>query len=356
MTGPDSTELTPHGSRSVILTVAEIIDETPDARSIVFELPDTAKEAFTQYKSGQFLTLRIPSEQTGSVARCYSLASSPGRDELPKVTVKRTVGGYGSNWVCDNLSAGSQIEVLPPSGVFTPRSINEPLLLIAAGSGVTPVMSILKTALASGSSTIAFFYANRSPEDVIFADELRELQTAHADRLVVIHWLETLQGLPRAESLATIFGAFRGHAAYMCGPGPFMDTVHQALHTAGFAHHDVHAEVYNSLSGDPFVDVVLDEVSAEEQADAATVEVQLDGETHELTWPRTRTLIEIMLEAGLDAPYSCQEGECGSCACTLTDGSVEMDNSGALDPEDIADGYILGCQAHPTSDRLRVEF
>ena len=97
-------------------------------------------------------------------------------------------------------------------------------------------------------------------------------------------------------------------------------------------------------------------MSEEEQAGAATVEVELDGETHTLTWPRSRTLVDIMLAAGLDAPYSCQEGECGSCACTLTEGSVDMDNAGALDPEDIEDGYILGCQAHPTSDTLKVEF
>lgn len=349
-------DLTPHGSRSVILTVAAVIDETTDARSIVFEIPDTAKAAFTEYRPGQFLTLRIPSDTTGSVARCYSLASAPGTDPLPKVTVKRTIDGYGSNWVCDNLSAGSQIEVLAPSGVFTPRSVDEPLLLLAAGSGVTPVMSILKSALATGSAPIVFFYANRSADDVIFAAELRDLQTRHPDRLTLIHWLESLQGLPTDRALATAFTPYVGHTAYMCGPAPFMAAVHTALDTAGFAHHDVHAEVYNSLSGDPFADVQLEEVSAADEADAATVSVELDGETHELKWPRKRSLIDIMLEAGIDAPYSCQEGECGSCAATLTEGTVEMDNPGALDPEDINDGYILGCQAHPTSDNLRIEF
>ncbi|NDZ94361.1 ferredoxin--NADP reductase [Streptomyces sp. SID6673] len=350
------TELTPHGSRSVILTVAEVIDETADARSVVFEIPDTLTESFTDYKPGQFLTLRIPSDQTGSVARCYSLASAPGTDKLPKVTVKRTVDGYGSNWVCDNLTAGAQIEVLPPSGAFTPKELDTELLLIAAGSGVTPVMSILKAALHGGSARVTFFYANRGVDDVIFADELRELQQAHADRLTVIHWLESLQGLPSHEVLATTFRPYSEHAAYMCGPGPFMDAVHKGLAGAGFPHHNVHTEVYNSLSGDPFADVELDEVSEAEDAEAATVEVELDGETHSLRWPRKRSLVDIMLAAGLDAPYSCQEGECGSCACTLSEGTVEMENTGALDPEDIADGYILGCQAHPTSDSLKIEF
>lgn len=350
------TELTPHGSRSVILTVAEIIDETADAKSVVFEVPDSHREAFTDYKPGQFLTLRIPSDQTGSVARCYSLASAPGTDDQPKVTVKRTVDGYGSNWVCDNLSAGSQVEVLPPSGVFTPKELDTELLLIAAGSGVTPVMSILKSALASGTRRVTFFYANRGVDDIIFRDELRELQIANPDRLTLIHWLESLQGLPNERTLATAFRAYADHTAYLCGPGPFMDAVHKGLAAAGFPHTNVHTEVYNSLSGDPFVDVELDEVSESEEAEAATVEVELDGETHTLKWPRKRSLIDVMLAAGLDAPYSCQEGECGSCAATLTQGTVEMDNSGALDPDDIADGYILGCQSHPTSDTLHVEF
>lgn len=351
------TELTPHSSRSAILTVAEVIDETADARSIVFEVPEAHSDKFSDYLSGQFLTLRIPSEQTGSVARCYSLSSAPGRDELLKVTVKRTADGYGSNWICDNLAAGSQIESLPPSGVFTPANIHAPLLLIAAGSGVTPVMSILKTALATGTGPITFFYANRAEQDVIFAAELRELQAANPGRLTVVHWLESLQGRPTAKALATFFKPMAGtHSAYICGPGPFMDAVHEGLAKAKFDHHEVHTEVYNSLSGDPFEDVELEEVSAEEAAAAAEVEVELDGDTHVLAWPRSRTLVDVMLGAGLDAPYSCQEGECGSCACTLTEGTVEMENSGALDPDDIADGYILGCQARPTSDSLKVEF
>lgn len=351
------TELSPHTSRSAILTVAEVIDETADARSIVFQVPDLHADKFTDYLAGQFLTLRIPSEQTGSVARCYSLSSAPGRGELPTVTVKRTVDGYGSNWICDNLAAGSQIEALPPSGVFSPANLHAPLLLIAAGSGVTPVMSIAKKALADGTGPITFFYANRSENEVIFARELRELQAANPGRLTVVHWLESLQGLPSATLLATVFRPLAAtHTAYICGPGPFMDAVHQGLAKAKFDHHNVHTEVYNSLAGDPFEDVELGEVSEEEAAAAAEVEVELDGDTHVLSWPRSRTLVDVMLAAGLDAPYSCQEGECGSCACTLTEGSVEMDHAGALDPDDIADGYILGCQAKPTSDKLKVEF
>ncbi|WOC11575.1 ferredoxin--NADP reductase [Gordonia sp. MP11Mi] len=351
------TELTPHSTRSAILTVAEVIDETADARSIVFDIPGSHADKFVDYLPGQFLTLRIPSDQTGSVARCYSLSSAVKHDSLPKVTVKRTPDGYGSNWICDNLAAGVQIEALPPSGVFTPSNIHAPMLLIAAGSGVTPVMSILKTAIADGTGPVTFFYANRSENDVIFAAELRDLQDRYPGRLTVIHWIETVQGLPTEKKLATIFAPMaRTHSAYICGPGPFMDAVHAGLDKAKFDHHNVYTEIYNSLAGDPFEDVELGEVSEEEAAAAAQVEVELDGETHEMSWPRSRTLVDIMLSAGLDAPYSCKEGECGSCACTLLEGTVDMEVTGALDPDDIADGYILGCQARPTSDKLRIEF
>ena len=130
----------------------------------------------------------------------------------------------------------------------------------------------------------------------------------------------------------------------------------KALAEAGMPRTQVHAEVFNSLAGDPFRDVEVAEVSDEEAADAATVEVELDGETHTLVWPRKQTLVDIMLAKGLDVPYSCQEGECGSCACTVTEGEVQMDNSEILDAEDVANGYILGCQAKPITDHLKIEF
>lgn len=345
----------PHSSRSVLLTVSKVIEETSDACSIVFDVPPDLAEKF-QYKPGQFLTLRVPSDLTGSVARCYSLASSPFTDDAPKVTVKRTVDGYGSNWLCDNLDVGDSVEVLPPSGVFSPKSLDHDFLLFGAGSGITPVVSILKSALTEGSGKVVLFYANRDEKSVIFADELRSLSQQYPSRLVLIHWIETLQGLPSADQLANIVAPYVGHDAFMCGPTPFMDTIHKALADAGMPRTQVHAEVFNSLAGDPFRDAEVVEVTDEEAADAATVEVELDGETHSMTWPRKQTLVDIMLAKGIDVPYSCQEGECGSCACTILEGKVEMENSEILDPEDIESGYILGCQARPITDHLKIEF
>lgn len=345
----------PHGSRSVVLTVADVVDETSDARSIVFDVPPDAAAKFG-YKPGQFLTLRIPSEQTGSVARCYSLSSSPFTDERLKVTIKRTADGYGSNWVCDNVSKGDSIEVLPPSGHFTPGDLDEDLVLFGAGSGITPMMSILKSALSQGVGSVVLFYANRDENSVIFARELSTLATQFPTRLTVVHWLESLQGIPAVEQLAAFAAPFRTHRAFLCGPAPFMDAVHRALAGGGVSRDRVHSEVFTSLAGDPFEDIEIGPVSEDDAAGAATVEVELDGEVHSLRWPRSQTLVDIMLAGGIDVPYSCREGECGSCACTVLDGEVSMDSSDILDPEDIENGYVLGCQAHPVSDHVRIEF
>ncbi|MBC2643061.1 MULTISPECIES: ferredoxin--NADP reductase [unclassified Rhodococcus (in: high G+C Gram-positive bacteria)] len=344
---------TPRSSRSVVVTVAAVVEETSDARSLVFDVPDEWRPEFA-YKPGQFLTLRIPSDRTGSVARCYSLASSPFTDALPKVTIKRTAGGYGSHWLCDNVGVGDRIEVLPPAGVFTPASLDEDLILFAAGSGITPVMSILKSALSEGGGKVVLVYANRDETSIIFADELRGLAARHEDRLTVVHWLESVQGLPTPRQLVTLSDRFRHHRAYLCGPRPFMDAIHEALALAGVPRDRVHAEVFTSLSGDPFAEVAVEELP--DTGEASTVEVGLDGEAHNLSWPRTATLVDVMLSKGLDVPYSCREGECGSCACTVVEGEVDMDNASILDPEDIASGYILACQARPVSGHVRIEF
>ena len=155
-------------TESFELKVLDVVEETADARSISFEVPEDVAEHF-DYKPGQFLTLAVPSDQTGVAARCYSLCSSPVEDGPPTITVKRTEEGYASNWLVDNLQPGDTVRVLPPSGIFTPASLDADLLLFAGGSGITPVMSILRTALRKGSGKIVLFYANRDQDSVIFA-------------------------------------------------------------------------------------------------------------------------------------------------------------------------------------------
>ena len=339
----------------VTLTVAEVIEETADARSIVFTVPEEHLDRFA-YSPGQFLTLRIPSDQTGSVARCYSLSSAPHEGRV-QVTVKRTADGYGSNWVCDELRAGATIDVLRPSGVFCPSSLDSDFLLFAAGSGITPVMSILKSALEKGSGHVVLVYANRDEQSVIFAAELRELAERFGDRLTVVHWLESLQGLPTVAALRALAQPYAGREAFLCGPAPFMAAAQDALRELGAPRERVHVEKFHSLTGNPFADEP-EPVADTGDAGGETTEltVDLDGETRQLSWPRQRKLLDHLLAEGLDAPYSCREGQCSACACRITSGEVKMLNNEVLDAEDIADGIVLACQSVPLTDEVSVSY
>ncbi|TVT55226.1 ferredoxin--NADP reductase [Amycolatopsis rhizosphaerae] len=329
------------------LTVAEVIAETADARSVVFELGPEQAEAF-RYRPGQFLTLRV-----GSAARCYSLSSAPHEGSRLKVTVKRTEGGYGSNWVCDNVVAGSTLEVLPPAGVFTPASFDEDLLLFAAGSGITPVMSILKTALHRGTGQVVLIYANRDERSVIFARELAGLAVEFPERLVLIHWLESVQGLPDAARLKALAKPFAAFEAFLCGPAPFMDAARQALKELDVPRSRVHREKFVSLGGNPFDTGPAPETGTDETSE---LHVELDGERHSFTWPRQQKLLDFLLDKGLDAPYSCREGQCSACACRIVSGEVKMLNNEILDSEDIAEGIVLACQSLPLTDEVSVTY
>ncbi|RAY13531.1 3-ketosteroid-9-alpha-hydroxylase [Actinomadura craniellae] len=330
--------------------VVEVVRETADARSLVLEPVGEGRDRFA-YRPGQFLTLRA-----GRVARCYSLSSSPARDEKLKVTVKRVAGGEGSNWICDNVAEGDVLQVLRPAGTFVPRSLDVDLLLLAAGSGITPVMSILKSCLYAGTGSVTLVYANRDEHSVIFRDELVALAGEHGDRLTVVHWLESVQGLPTLSGLRALARPYTGREAFVCGPGPFMDLVVAALAGLGVPDGRVHLERFSSLTGDPFTEEPEETGDAGDPEDAVPVEVELDGETRTVSWPRGRRLLDTLLAAGLDAPYSCREGSCSACACILLEGEVEMERNEVLDARDLADGLILACQATPVTDRFKITY
>src|SRR5689334_6485547 len=273
----------PLGSHVLELEVADVISETADARSLVFKVPDDPgapgiPAERLRYAPGQFLTLRVPSDRTGSVARCYSLCSSPFSDDPLTVTVKRTADGYASNWLCDHAHAGMKIHVLAPSGTFVPKTLDTDFLLLGAGSGITPMMSICKSALAEGTGKVVLIYANRDEDSVIFAATLRELAAKYPDRFTVVHWLESVQGLPSAAALAGLAAPFTGSDAFICGPGPFMSAAEEALRQSGIPDDRIHIEVFKSLESDPFAAVVIDDDDSDEGP--ANAVVTLDGETH----------------------------------------------------------------------------
>jgi 3-ketosteroid 9alpha-monooxygenase subunit B len=171
-------------------------------------------------------------------------------------------------------------------------------------------MSILKSVVTAGTGRVVLCYANRDERSVIFATELRELAARHADRLTTLHWRESIQGLPTRAQLAGFANIFRTCESFICGPTAYMVVVQEALSHAGVPQDRIHVEVFQSLTGDPFTDVPAEPIA--DETDAADAEIQLDGELHTLRWPRSRNLVDTMLAAGTNVPFSCREGNCGS--------------------------------------------
>jgi 3-ketosteroid 9alpha-monooxygenase subunit B len=328
----------------VQVRVAEVIQETGDACSLVLD-------SGLDYRPGQFVTVRIPSDLCGSVARCYSLCSSPLAGERPAITVKRTEGGYASNWIFDHVVAGTVLDVLPPAGTFCPGSLSGDFLLFAAGSGITPVMSILKSALAGGGGRVVLVYANRDEGSVIFGSLLRRLASDSGGRLVVVHWLDSLLGMPSAAALAALARPYVSFDAFICGPDPYLAVVREALGRLGVPGSRAHVERFLSLAENPFevAPVVVG-------GTAAMLMVTLDGATTQLAWPAGTRMLDVLIEAGLDAPYSCRQGICGACACQLTGGEVEMAHNEVLEAADLANGYILACQAVSLTPEVSITY
>jgi 3-ketosteroid 9alpha-monooxygenase subunit B len=335
--------------------VREVIRETDDACSLVLEAPADAAELF-DYKPGQFLTLQLPGD-AGPVGRCYSLCSSPHVDDAMRIAVKRVDRGIGSNWICDRIKAGDSLDCLPPAGVFTPRSFDEDFLLFAGGSGITPVLAILKSALAVGDRQVVLVYANQDENAVIFAAELRELAAAHADRLHVIHWLESVQGLPSRAQLKALATPFTSYTSFVCGPSPFMEAVTHVLRELHVPPSRIHVERFQSLTENPFELAAPSAPAADSSSGAtAALEVDLDGETHAFSWPTQTKLLDFLIDRGLKAPFSCRQGACSACACIVSEGEIKMLTNEILEQDDLDEGYVLACQSLPISDVVKIRY
>ncbi|AOJ35181.1 ferredoxin--NADP reductase [Burkholderia metallica] len=339
-------------SRFHRLTVADVIAESDDACSFVFDVPAALRDAFA-YRPGQFLTLNVPCADA-SVARCYSLSSAPGIDAAPKITVKRVRDGRASNWLCDRVKAGDTLDVLPPAGVFTPRTLDGDLLLFAGGSGITPVLSILKSALVHGRGMLTLIYANRDERSVIFRDELQQLAHRHPGRLRAIHWLDSVQGIPQQRHLEELARPFSRQETFICGPALFMENALAAMLGLGLPRARVHVERFASLPDAPAQ--ADPSATAAEAGYGAAIETVLDGDAFAFDSAPGETLLDAMLRAGVPAPNSCRMGQCGACMCRIERGEVALDSNHVLDDDEIAAGWTLACCARPASDALRVVF
>lgn len=323
------------------LRVAKIVQETPDARSFVLEVPAELADKFT-YKAGQFLTFQVPHEQ-GAFNRCYSLSSAPETDgKHLKVTVKRVAGGKGSNWFNDKLQEGGSLQVLPPAGRFVLKDGTAPLLLFGGGSGITPMMSLIKSALKNGSRKIRLFYANRDKGSIIFDNELLGLIANSSGRLEVIHHLDAEQGLTKADEIVAAMKGFENAEAYLCGPGPFMTLVERTLNEAGMPRDKVLVERFEA-SGNS--DVPVPE-QAEGEVIPSEITIHFENKAHKVPYRKGQTILEAARAAGLNPLSSCEEGFCASCAAKTVKGKVVLAKNDIYTADDLANNWILTCQGH----------
>jgi len=350
-----------------LLDVAEVTDETAEARSIRFEVPGELRETF-RFRPGQHLTLKaeIGGEE---VRRNYSLCVAPGEDEV-KVTVKRIAGGVFSNWANDNLRPGVAIEVMPPHGSFTwdfdAANANH-YAAFAGGSGITPVISLLKTALAEEpESRFTLFYGNRDSQSVIFLEELARLKNRFLSRLEVHHFLaeesediELFNGmLDRAkcdEVLTHLLDPAGAAAFFICGPGPMMDAAEEALRARGVPREKIHLERFTA--GRPSAALEAQMQALQSRAQGLTMLVTLDGRKRRVAFDAAAgNILDSARLAGLPAPYACKAGVCATCRARVVAGEVEMAARYGLTDEEVASGYVLTCQSVPKGEGLELDY
>ncbi len=344
------------------LKVAAVERLCDDAVAVTFDVPDDLRELYT-FRPGQYLTLRQETAE-GEERRSYSICAPGGA--APRVGVRRVAGGLFSEWLVDRLEPGDEVEVGPPSGSFTPDI--EPGThhgLIAAGSGITPVLSIAASLLAAHDDThVTLIYGNRRTDSVMFTEEIADLKNAHGPRLHLLHVLsreatqaDIFNGRLDAGRLRTLFGALVDTSDvdhwWLCGPLGMTEDAVSVLTDLGVDRKRVHRELF-------YVDEPPPEVHRDEDAgldgEGSEVTIILDGRTTRLTLPRTVSVLDAAQKVRGDLPFACKGGVCGTCRAKVTDGEVTMRRNFALEDDEVAAGFVLTCQTMPVSDRVTVDY
>lgn len=349
------------------LKIAEVRRETADAVSIRFDIPPALREAF-KFKAGQHLTLRANLDGE-DVRRNYSVCAAPHENEI-RIAVKQMPHGRFSTWANRALREGETVDVLPPIGRFVvpERSASEPAYVaIAGGSGITPVLSILKTVLAEEKrARFTLLYGNRDSASIMFLEELAGLKNRYMDRLEVYHFLENeaeeielFNGrLDRAkceEVLEALIDVGSIDTFFVCGPGPMMDAAEAALLAKGVAPERILIERFTT--GPVSAEELARQRELEEKAAGRGLTVTLDGRRSKIRFDAEKgNILESVQAAGLHAPYACKGGVCTTCRAKILSGTVAMKKNYGLTAEEIAQGYVLTCQAIPTSDEVVLSY
>ncbi|MDI1254826.1 MAG: ferredoxin--NADP reductase [Flavobacterium sp.] len=341
------------------LNIKEVKRETENAISVLFNVPETLKP-FYQFTAGQYINLKLTLDGT-EIRRAYSICSSPESGEL-RIAIKSVHNGAFSKFANINLKAGDLIEVGKPEGKFTfePQSERQKnYAAFAAGSGITPVMAIIKTVLtAEPLSTFVLIYGNKSPEQTIFYQELHDLQLQYVGRFFIHHVYS------QAKIDNELFGRIEKSTVnfilnnkyknitfdkfYLCGPEEMINLVSTILKEHNVAEKDIKFELFSSSLSEKIINDNLD--------GHTKITVLVDDEETTFEMSKKQTVLDAALKQGLDAPYSCQGGICSSCLARITSGTAEMKKNSILTDGEIAEGLILTCQAHPTSAEIYVDY
>lgn len=346
------------------LTVTDVQNTIRDA-VVVTLAPEPGEEEAFRFLPGQHLTFRRTFDGE-ELRRSYSLCVSPAEGRL-RVGIKRIEGGAFSNWANDTLKPGDRIEALPPSGVFhLPETrVARSYLGFAGGSGITPVLAILKTVLEEEpGSDFTLVYANRAVNTIMFREELEDLKNRHMGRLTVIHILETdtqeidlFTGRIDEAKIAALARHWIDltaiDATYICGPEPMMKAIEAGLLAQGVAKDTIHYELFISAQPGRLARKVA---AARAATGDVEVRITIEGATRTMTMDRDSSILETALANDLPAPYACTAGVCSTCMAKVTEGEVEMRANHALEDDEIKAGYVLTCQCYPLSDRVAVTY
>ena len=347
------------------LQVAEIRPETRDAMVVSFQVPPDAADAF-HYQAGQHLTLKVQIDGE-EVRRSYSICSSAQEQKL-RVAIKRIDDGLFSNWAAEHLKPGTRIEVMEPQGHFNVPLMPESArhhVAFASGSGITPILSLIKTTLAAEPrSRFTLVYGNRASSSVIFKDELEDLKDRYLTRFNLVFILSREQqdvdlfngridGAKCEQLLRQWVDAKSIDIAYICGPQSMMEQVQSQLMASGLAKTQIKLELFaGAMHKGPRPERKI----AVQGAQGCTVTVIHHGLTREFTMPKNKeSVLDAALEQGLELPYSCKGGVCGTCRCKLVKGEVDMDANYSLEDYEVARGFVLSCQSFPITDSLLID-
>ncbi len=353
-------------SRFHALTVADVRRETRDSVSIRFAVPDNLQSAFA-FLPGQYLTLRA-SIDGEDIRRSYSICSAPDDGEL-RIGIKKVVGGAFSTFANESLTVGSLIDVMPPQGRFTPKpaSAGRHALGIAAGSGITPILSIIRSVLSrEPASRVTLIYGNQTSQSVMFAEEIEDLKNRHLGRFAVAHILSreaqdvaVLAGRITAEKLEALARGMLNLAsvdeAFLCGPEGMVSEARAALRALGMAPERIMAELFTtSALRKRYVVPAISNTVAEI---VSRITVTLDGKRHAFDLLEgDESLIDAAERNGIELPYSCKGGMCCTCRCKVESGAADMVLNYSLEDWEMNAGFILGCQARPTTLALALDF